>query len=596
MAASDTQEGGAPAAGGAGQDDAPEPQPELVAAGERTASDDAPAAPGASDDDDEEEEGGAGEEDASEPPRGLGAAGEQPASDHAPVALAAAEDEGGARGAVEAEQDDAPESEDEQDVEVEVQEEDGDPTEEDGEGEGEEDGEEEDAPTHLPFAPTGEELLDDTTTVDPSYTISLIRKLIPKGSNLVKEFSDKQSSSSDDGESTLPEYKDQWEECGCILWDLAASEPQAEHMIDNSVLEVLLENLRVADSSRVKEVCLGIMGNLACHESLVDAICLEKGLITTVVNQLFLDDVKCLSETFRLLAAALRCSASVSWAEVLLPDEILSRMLWIIGNTSNLTLLEKSIDFISTVIDAQDVIAALIEPLLKVGLVDHVVGLLTTEIEKSSEEKLDRPGSLDMILRFMEELSAIHSVSEVMSSSDRLMKVLVSMIKSPDKHEFARYCASVVIIISNILTDGKHLVPMLSHDLPFLEGLFDILPVVPDDDQARYALWGTLPRILPQRQETEMNSSSLDQFASLFLGKFTLIKDDLESHVVDEENLSSEDALVLGWTSKCLRSISFIMEKWIEEKSSQSKQDAPSTGNSIDDAWEVLSYCHKALH
>ncbi|KAM0859901.1 hypothetical protein ACQ4PT_046869 [Festuca glaucescens] len=398
------------------------------------------------------------------------------------------------------------------------------PTEEDGEGEGEEDGEEEDAPTHLPFAPTSEELLDDTTTVDPSYTISLIRKLIPKGSNLVKEFSDKQSSSSDDGESTLPEYKDQWEDCGCILWDLAASEPQAEHMIDNSVLEVLLENLRVADSSRVKEVCLGIMGNLACHESLVDAICLEKGLITTVVNQLFLDDVKCLSETFRLLAAALRCSASVSWAEVLLPDEILSRMLWIIGNTSNLTLLEKSIDFISTVIDAQDVIAALIEPLLKVGLVDHVVGLLTTEIEKSSEEKLDR------------------------------------------------------------------------YDLPFLEGLFDILPVVPDDDQARYALWGTLPRILPQRQETEMNSSSLDQFASLFLGKFTLIKDDLESHVVDEENLSSEDALVLGWTSKCLRSISFVMEKWIEEKSSQSKQDAPSTGNSIDDAREVLSYCHKALH
>jgi hypothetical protein len=52
----------------------------------------------------------------------------------------------------------------------------------------------------------------------------------------------------------------------------------------------------------------------------------------------------------------------------------------------------QSIDFISTVIDAQDVIAALIDPMLKVGLVDHVVGLLTTEIEKSPEEKLDRYG------------------------------------------------------------------------------------------------------------------------------------------------------------------------------------------------------------
>jgi hypothetical protein len=49
----------------------------------------------------------------------------------------------------------------------------------------------------------------------------------------------------------------------------------------------------------------------------------------------------------------------------------------------------QSIDFISTVIGVQD---ALVQALLKAGLVDHVVGLLTTEIEKSPEEKLDRYG------------------------------------------------------------------------------------------------------------------------------------------------------------------------------------------------------------
>ncbi|CAM0875431.1 unnamed protein product [Alopecurus aequalis] len=574
MAASDTEEGGDSAAGGAARDDAPEPHPELVAAGEHTASDHAPVAPGAS----EEEEGEAGEEDASERLRVLESAVEQAASDHAPVSPAASEEEEeGARRAVEAGQDDAPETEEEQEVEEGGRDEDGDATEQDEEGEGEEDGEEEeDAPTHLPFPPTDEELLDDTTTVDPSYTISLIRKLIPKGSNLEKEFSDKsansddgelsqpdnkdlpekgdkqsansddgksaqpdnkcpsengdkqgfpeeESVSSNDGESTVPAYKDQWEESACILWDLAASKPQAELMIDNVVLEVLLENIRVTDSSRVKEICIGIMGNLACHESLVDAICLEKGLISTVVEQLFLEDVNCVSETFRLLASILRSSASVSWADALLPDEILSRILWILGNTGTSTLLEKIIDFLSTVIDNQDVIAMLIQPLLKVGLVDRAIGLLTTEIEKSPQEKLDRPGSLAMILQFMEELSAIHSVSEVMSSNDRLIKVLVSMIKSPDKHEVESYCASVVIVISNILTDGKHLVPMLSHDLSFLEDLFDILPVVPDDDQARFALWCTLPRILAQAQETEMNSSSLDQFASLFLAQGNLL-------------------------------------------------------------------------
>jgi hypothetical protein len=61
-----------------------------------------------------------------------------------------------------------------------------------------------------------------------------------------------------------------------------------------------------------------------------------------------------------------------------------------------------------------------------------------------------RPGSLDMILRFMEELSAIHSVSEVMSSSDRLMKVLVSMIKSPDKYEVSIVLPAYLIISQSL--------------------------------------------------------------------------------------------------------------------------------------------------
>ncbi|VAH12937.1 unnamed protein product [Triticum turgidum subsp. durum] len=357
-------------------------------------------------------------------------------------------------------------------------------------------------------------------------------------------------------------------------------------MINNLVIEVLLENLHTAKSYRVKEICLGIMGNLVCHESLVAAISLKNGLIATVMEQLFLDHVKCLSETF---------SAYVSWAQALLPDEILSRILRVVGKTDNSTLIEKIIDFLSTVIDNRDVIAMLIQPLLKLGLVDRVIGLLTNEIERSPDEKLDRLESFHLILHFMEELSAIHCVSKAMASNDRLIKVLVNMIKSPDKVAVASYCASVVIVMSNILTDGKHLVPRISHDLRFLESLLEVLPEVPDDDQTRYALWSILSCILAQVQETGLNSSSLDRFVSLFSRKFGLIKDDLESQVVDEENLTPEDALLKGWISRCvsfktiLMAISFFIERWIEQKSSQGNEDA------INNARKVLSYCQKAL-
>lgn len=458
----------------------------------------------------------------------------------------------------------------------------------------------EEAPTHLPFAPSSE-LLDDTTTVDPSYTISLIRQLLPQGSNVEKEFSvkqcapDEKDANSGNGESAQPDYKDPWEECGCILWDLAASKPQAELMMNNLVLEVLLANLHVTQSSRVKEICLGILGNLACHESLVNVISLHNGLTATVMDQLFLDDSACLSEVFRFLAAVLRTSVSVSWAEALLPDEILSRVLWIVGNTLNSTLLEKVIDFLSTIIDNQDVTAILLQPLIKVGLINHTISLLASEIEKlSNEGKLDRSDSLDLILNFVEELSAIDSCSGVMSESDQLIQVLESIVKLPDKFEVTTYCASVVIVLANILADGKHIVPRLSHDLPFMEGLFDILALVSDDNQARNALWCILPCLLAQAQQIDMDSSSLEQFVSLLLGRFTHIKDDLESHRVDKkEELTAEDAYLKHGVSASLRAICCVMERWIVEKSSlgEDEDDAPPTESTVEDARHLLNYC-----
>lgn len=68
----------------------------------------------------------------------------------------------------------------------------------------------------------------------------------------------------------------------------------------------------------------------------------------------------------------------------------------------------QSIDFLSTVIDDQKVTAMLIEPLIKVGLVDHAISLLTTEIEKLSDEsKLDRYGEY-YFFSFSIKLSITH--------------------------------------------------------------------------------------------------------------------------------------------------------------------------------------------
>ncbi|GAB4824780.1 hypothetical protein Ancab_007646 [Ancistrocladus abbreviatus] len=253
-------------------------------------------------------------------------------------------------------------------------------------------------PAHHPTAPSNE-LFDISTTVDPSYIISLIRKLLPsevQGAD-VCTHSDRRSKSdhteegaaspsrnaagdladgdvdtmdtgsidlnhcsksteleSDNGyprvrQRNVSAREEAWEESGCILWDLAANKSHAEFMVENLVLEVLLANLMTSHSVRVKEISLGIIGNIACHEVLMKQIISTSGLMETVIDQVFLDDTPCLCETCRLLTLGLRGPEFVTWARALHSDNILSRILWIAENTLNAPLVEKLIGGIQPV-------------------------------------------------------------------------------------------------------------------------------------------------------------------------------------------------------------------------------------------------------
>lgn len=74
------------------------------------------------------------------------------------------------------------------------------------------------------------QLIDDSTTVDPSYVISLIRQLLPP--HLDKEKAPAT-------EENLGK-EETWEECGCILWDLAAAKIQAELMVNTLICTNLI--------------------------------------------------------------------------------------------------------------------------------------------------------------------------------------------------------------------------------------------------------------------------------------------------------------------------------------------------------------------
>ncbi|KAL8092496.1 hypothetical protein AgCh_034681 [Apium graveolens] len=469
-------------------------------------------------------------------------------------------------------------------------------------------------PYHHPCPPS-DELFDVSTTVDPSYVISLIRKLLPPCSSssiLTRKNEDKtcdsvvvesggeclvegglsklenevadvcndeyesmdtvnavgevlghdargeRSSSQDKHEVALVGEK-AWEEYGCVLWDLAANETHAELMVQNLVLEVLLANLSVFQSPRVTEISLGIIGNLACHEILRNNITSTERLIETIVEQLFLDDIPCLSEACRLVTLCLQGIEGLQWAEAIQPENVLSRILWIAENTLNPQLLEKSVGMLLAVLECQTEVRSLLLPgLMKLGLPTILINLLAFEMSKLMGERApERYPVTDLVLRTAEALS-VEDYSEELCSSKELFRLLIDLIKLPDKIEVANCCVTAAILMANMLSDTAGLVMEISQDLLFLGCLLDIFPFASDDAEARNAIWSIISILLLQFQDVEVTPAVLQQHVSVLVSNSDLIKEELFDHELEDSNINHESSSDHAVPNSRITAVSFI--------------------------------------
>ncbi|KAI3775668.1 hypothetical protein L1987_45417 [Smallanthus sonchifolius] len=424
-------------------------------------------------------------------------------------------------------------------------------------------------PAQNPPAPP-DELFDISTTVDPSYVISLIRKLLPPNINAtttsqpVTGCDIMDDNNSNDQENHVG--NDSWEEHGCILWDLATSRTHAEFMVQNLVLEVILATLMVSQSPRVTEISLGIVGNLACHEVSQKQIATVKGLLEIIVDQLFVDDTPCLCEEFRLLILCIQGSDGMTWAHALQPENVLSRVLWIVENTLNPQLIEKSVGFLLAISESEDEVRALLLPhLVKLGLPIILINLLAFEISKlEGDERLpERYSVLDTVLRAIEALTVTDSCSQELCSSKKLFNLLGALIKLTDKIEVATSCVTAAVLIANLLSDSDDLILEINQDMVFLQGLLDIFPFASDEIEARNALWDIISRLLAQFQQGEMGPINLYQVMSILASKSDVIEEELLDHQLASSN---KDQAAFGRNLRirtaALKKIDCIASQW----------------------------------
>lgn len=496
-----------------------------------------------------------------------------------------------------------------------------------------------DCPSHHP-PPPPDELFDIDTTVDPSYVISLIRKLLPVDSgseecdqstelrhmnanNAVQARSgdgfvdaaskgdpermdiggNRKESTSMEKDKVSSSVEEVWEEHGCVLWDLAASETHAELMVQNLILQVLHANLLVSTSDRIREISLGIIGNLACHESLLKHIESTSGLVNTLVGQLFLDDTQCLTEVCRILTTGLCGPGCTFWAECLQSDDILRRVLWIAENTLNPHLIDKSVGLLLAILEDQSEVGKLlIPPLMNLGLTSLLINLLSFEMSNLIKERVpERYSVLEMILRAVEALSASDTHSKEICSSKQLFHLVCDLMKLQDKAEVAACCVTAGVLIANILSETVSFIPQVSQDFSFLEGLFSTLPFASDDVEARRAIWSVIARLLARVNESEIDTSCLRQHILVFLRNSDIIEDDLLDIQLEED--SKEESLnSLPSPGKpsarriAIQKIESMLNNWnIRKETLQEESMSGDCSVNIDDVKRLHDCCQRYI-
>lgn len=344
----------------------------------------------------------------------------------------------------------------------------------------------------------------------------------------------------DDTEHTESKaHEDPQEEAGCVLWDLAANPAHAKFMVENHLLDVLLAMLSVLIPDRMREICLGIMGNLACHAVPERAMVATNGLVQMVVRQLFFEDSPSLSETCRLLSAGMRSEETVSWGEALQSEQVLKRIMWIAATTMNSQLLEKSTELLLAMVDShshKEETSTLLPSLMHLGLPEVLTDLLTCEITAISEgTSAHGDVVLDMVLQIGEALSLTDEYSAQLASNKEIFGLACKVIKLSGKDEVGPPGITAVVLVANLLAEQEKLIGEVLYDANFLNNLLELLPSSSDDPGARNALWSVLGIMFGNLATSQEMRSSRRDLVSVLARQSILIAEDLDDHR-DEDN------------------------------------------------------------
>ncbi|XP_066107165.1 protein SAAL1 isoform X2 [Saccopteryx bilineata] len=175
-------------------------------------------------------------------------------------------------------------------------------------------------------------------------------------SGLIQIVSPENTKSSSGDEEQQTELDEEMENEICRVWDMSMDEDVALFLQEFNAPDIFMGVLAKSKCPRLREICVGILGNMACFQEICVSISGNKNLGQVLLHCLYDSDPPTLLETSRLLLTCLSQTEVASvWVERIQEHPaIYDSICFIMSSSTNVDLLVKVGEVVDKLFDLDE--------------------------------------------------------------------------------------------------------------------------------------------------------------------------------------------------------------------------------------------------
>lgn len=200
----------------------------------------------------------------------------------------------------------------------------------------------------------------------------------------------------------------------CKLWDMSMNQEVTMFLNEFKAVEILSGIAEKSKAPRVTEICVGILGNMACEPSVCTTMAENQKFVKLMLDMLETRDAPTLVENTRLLSTCLaNRETRRSWVRAIQRSEdVLSHLMFIFSSSTNTDLLKNTADLVATLLDLE---------------ADLCITWATTDFIESLLEATNQIGSsstdaMEVYLHILQNFSTTESGVEVLVHHSPLLE------------------------------------------------------------------------------------------------------------------------------------------------------------------------------